>query len=313
MARNDAPTIPDDKIAFFREQLYRELSHMFVWENMPTTIPLDFLERTLVRSGTVMFYYDENIGHDVLQAEVLGFNRHNQPTHVRSTIYSTEQPISPISRKVARLTDSERAVEDFNELTDAVLISNMANGESCKTIVDHFAERLALTQQAFDTNLLWQNIPYIFQVDSDEMRLSIERMFSNIFGGKPFTIVDKHLLASNQDRTGVPSGIPYIGKELMDTRNEIMMKFRETVGINTAGVDKAERTNTLEITSNAQHTKTVLQIMLEQRQIACDNINAFYGLNVSVNVVGADLMQEEEEEDFGTGNSGTEEPTENEL
>src|SRR5690606_19058537 len=120
----------------------------------------------------------------------------------------------------------------------------------------------------------------IFQVDSDEMRLSIERMFANIFGGKPFTIVDKHLLASNQDRTGVPAGIPYIGKELMDTRNEIMMKFRETVGINTAGVDKAERTNTLEITSNAQHTKTVLQIMLEQRQIACDNINAFYGLNV---------------------------------
>lgn len=313
MARSNAPTIPDDKVEFYREQLYRELSHMFEWTDLPTTIPRDYLERTLVRNGNVMFYYDESIGLDILRAEVLGLNRHDQPVTARSNVTATVEMYSQVERKIKRLTDSDNAIDEFDINTDAVLIRNMENGQSCREIVDYFAERLALVQQAFDTNLLWQNVPYIFQVDNNDMKISIEKLFSDIFSGKPFTIVDKHLLASNQDRTGVPTEIKFIGKELMDTRNEIMMKFRETVGITTAGVDKAERVTVAETTSNVQHTKTVLQIMLEQRQIACESINAFFGEKISVDVVGADLMehedQEEGDEEHGTGDSGAEEPT----
>lgn len=313
MARSDVPTIQDDKVKFYREQLYRELAHMFEWTGLPATIPHDYLERTLVRHGHVMFYYDEKIGMDILRAEVLGLNRHDQPVTARSNVQSTIELLDQVERNIKRLTDSDSAIEDFDKNKDAVLISNMEYGASCKTIVDYFAERLALVQQAFDTNLLWQNIPYIFQVDNNDMKLSIEKLFSDIFNGKPFTIVDKHLLASNQDRTGVPTDIEFIGKELMDTRNEIMMKFHETVGITTVGVDKAERVNTLEATSNAQHTKTVLQIMLEQRRIACDNINAFFGTNISVDVVGSEFMHQAEYpggEEHGTGDSGIEEFTE---
>ena len=307
MARPNMPTIPDDKLAFNREQLYRELSHMFVWEGLPSTIPRDYLERTLVRHGNVMFYYDDNIGLDILRAEVLGLNRHEQPTKARSSVHSTVEILDTVERNIKRLTDSDNAIEEFDQNKDSVLISNMEKGQSCKVIVDHFAERLALVQQALDTNLLWQNIPYIFQVVDDDMKLSIEKLFREIFKGKPFTIVDKHLLASNRDSTGVPSGIEFIGDKLMDTRNEIMMKFRETVGIDTVGVDKAERLITSEADSNEQHTKTVLQIMLEQRQIACENINAFFDTNITVNVVGADLLEEHQKdgEEDGTGDSGT--------
>lgn len=307
MARSDAPTIPDDKIHYYREQLYRELSHMFKWDNLPQTVPHDYLERTLIRNGYVLFYEDENIGLDVLRAEVMGYNRHNYPTSARTFTPTTNEEVRPqITRNIKRLSDSENVIELFNPKTDGVLISNMEYGQNSREIVEHFAQRLALTQQAFDTNLVWTNIPYIFQVGNDEARLSIEKMFNQIFTGKPFTIVDKYLFADNKDRSGVPTGIPFIGKELMDTRNEIMMKFRETVGITTAGVDKAERTNTLEITSNAQHTKTVLQIMLEQRQIAAENINAFFGTNISVDVIGKEEIeqaeeQQEENEDLGEG------------
>lgn len=314
MARPNVPTVPDNKKKFYEEQLYRELSHMFEWKGLPQTVPQDYLESNLVRNGKVLFYYNEDIGLDVLRAEAVGYNRHDLPTTARTVISTTNQEIQPqIVRTIKRLADSESAIEDFNELTDGVLINNMAHGQSCREIVEHFAERLALVQQAFDTNLMWQNVPYIFQTDSADTKLSVEKLFDDIFTGKPFIIVDKHLLASNQDRTGAPSGIQYIGKELMDTRNEIMMKFRETVGISTSGVDKAERVNTLEVTSNAQYTKTVLQIMLEQRKIACENINAFFGEDISVDVIGAELMHfedEEGEEEDGTGDSGTEESSE---
>lgn len=311
LARHYGPTIPDDKINYFREQLFRELAHMFIWEGLPRTIPHDYLERSLVRHGYVLFYEDENIGLDVLQAEVTGYNRHNMPTQARTFSPTTNHEVkTQIERNIRRLSDGGNVVEDFNPKTDGVLISNMEYGQSCHEIVNHFAKRLALVQQSLDTNLIWSNIPYIFQVSSDETRLSIEKLFSEIFTGKPFTIVDKYLFQDNKDRAGVPSGIPFIAKELLDVYNEIMMKFRETVGIKTAGVDKAERVNTLEVESNDQHTKTVLQIMLEQRQIAAENINAFFKTNISVRVVGSDsgssYYNEGVEED-GTSDSRIEE------
>lgn len=322
MAKPNGPTIKDDKMRFFTEQLYRELSHMFKWENLPQTVPEDYLERSLIRHGNVLFYEHENIGLDILQAEVTGYNRHNMPTHARATVNNTSNEITmPVERKIKRLSDSKLAKEQFDPKTDGVLIRNREDGESMGDIVEHYATRLTLAQQAFDTSLVWANVPYIFQVSSDEVKLSIEKLVDDILTGKPFVIVDKYLLADNKDRAGIP-GVTYIGKELLDTFNEIMMKFKQTVGIDTAGVDKAERVGKFEVDSNTQHTKTVLQIMLEQREIACRNINAFFGTNISVSIVGGEhLDPDQEEEDLeedeleegeenGTGDSGTGGPTE---
>lgn len=309
MARTSKPTIPDDKINFFREQLYRELSHMFEWTGLPQTVPQDYLERNLVRYGFVLYYEDEDIGQDILRCQVMGYNRHELPIWARTfTPNTTTTEKTTIDRNIKRLADHKDIVSMFNPKTDGVVIMNMAFGQSLAQIVDHYAERLALAQQAFDTNLLWANIPYIFQTASDETRLSIERMFSKIFNGEPFIIADKDLFADNKDRTGVPTAIQYIGKELLDTLNEIMMKFREAVGFNTAGVDKAERVNTLEIKSNDQHTQSVLQIMLRQRQIAAEAINAFFGQSITVDIVAPPqeytgdgvIEDDEEDEEFGT-------------
>jgi hypothetical protein len=316
MARQSKPTIPDDKINFYREQLYRELSHMFEWQGLPQTVPQDYLERNLVRYGYVLYYEDEAIGQDIMRCTVTGFNRHELPVQARTYAPNTTTlEKTNITRNIKRLADHQDIESLFNPQTDGVLISNMAFGENLKAIVDHYAERLALAQQAFDTNLLWANIPYIFQTASDETRLSIERMFSKIFNGEPFIIADKDLFADNKDRTGVPTSINYIGKELLDTLNEIMMKFREAVGFNTAGVDKAERVNTLEIKSNDQHTQSVLQIMLRQRQMAAEAINKFFGQSITVDVVappeqeytgeGVEFEDEEDEGEDGTDDGRT--------
>lgn len=297
MARANIPSIPDDKILYFEEQLFRELSHIFTWEGLPTTVPQDYLERNLVRYGYVLYYEDENIGHDVLRCTIMGYNRHELPTSARTFSPNTIREVIQVERNIRRLADYEGIEQDFNPKTDGVLIQNMEYGQNMCDIVKHFARRLALVQQAIDTNLLYANIPYIFQTSTDETRLSIEKMFNEIFTGKPFIITDKSLFNENKDRTGLPTDIKFIVKELMDTYNEIMMKFRETVGFDTAGVDKAERVNTLEVQANNQHTSSVIEIMLQQRQIACDAINAFFGGNITVELTGQEEMEEMEEEE----------------
>ena len=316
MARPSLPTLPDDKINYYREQLYQQLSHMFKWDGLPSTVPNDYIERNLVRYGYLLFYEDENIGMDVLRATVMGYNRHDLPVLARTWTATTNSEVHPqIERNIKYLSDSEDSIEQFDTTKDGVLIMNMAFGENCTTIVDHFAQRLALVQQAFDTNLLWANIPYIFQTSSDETKLSIEKLFSDIFTGKPFTIVDKELFVDNKDRTGVPTDITFIGKDLLDVQNEIMMRFKQSVGFDTSGVEKAERVLQAEIDSNTQHTKSVVQIMLEQREKACEAINAFFGTNITVTLVGQQELEEAQEEleeegdDNGASDSGTEEIT----
>lgn len=307
----DRPTIEDDKVNYFKEQLARELSHMFMWENLPSTIPKDYLERNLIRHGSVLFYEDENIGHDILRCEVTGFNRHDRPILARAHTYSQVPGESGVTERNLRyLSDGKNAIEEFDRFKDGVLIRNMERGQTAWEIIEHFAERLALAQQAFDTNLLYANMPYIFKVSSSDTKLSILKMWDDIYTGKPLTIVDKDLF-TDQDSVGTSTDIQFIAKEIYDVKNEIKMEFRQTVGIDTAGVEKAERVNTLEIESNEQHTQTVLQVMKEQRDIAVEAINSFFDCDIKVTVRGEPITSDSEEvDDYGDSDSGTEEFTE---
>ena len=183
MTTKGAPTIADDKIRYFEEQLARELSNLFVWENLPDTIPHDYLERNLIRSGFVLFYEDDKIGHDVLRCEVTGYNRHERPTHARTYTASTVSDTSNVTRRLRYLSDNKEITDTFDPTKDGVLIRNMEYGQSAWTIIKHYAYRLSLAQQAFDTQLLYANIPYIFATSDKDTKLSIERMFKSIFEG----------------------------------------------------------------------------------------------------------------------------------
>lgn len=292
MARYRQPTLPDDKIDRYRERLYRELSNLFEWQGMPEGIPLDYLERTLVRNGSVLFYYKEDLGFDCLACTTSGHNRHNLPTMARTYSPNTDGTAYTVERKIAWLSSGTDKLDNFDENTHGVLIYNMEYGQSHKQIVDDYATRLALVKQATDTNIFYANIPYIFLSDSDEMTLSIRSLFESVYDGEPYIIGDKRMFVDNKDRSGVPTGMTLPIKELLDIENEMLLKFRQECGFDSAGVDKAERVNTLEITTNQQATRSVLSIMLSQRQKAADTINKLFGTNIKVTRVGdADSSQ----------------------
>lgn len=311
MVVKGAPTIEDEKVRYFEEQLLRELSNLFIWEGLPSTVPHDYLEQNLIRNGYVLYYEDESIGADVLRCSITGYNRHDRPTNARTytATSNAHEDFSNVDRRLRYLSDSKDVVDTFDKTKDGVLIRNMESGQTAWEIVRHYARRLALAQQAFDTQLLYANMPYIFATSDKSTKLSIERMFKDIFDGKPLIIADDSLFKDNKDRTGIPTQIQFIAKEIFDVINEIKMDFRQTIGIDTAGVEKAERVNTLEIESNEQATKNVLQIMLSQRKQAVEAINEFFEENISVDVIGGSKEEnteveneEEEEETFGISN-----------
>ncbi len=290
MARG-LPSIPDDKLKFYRDKLLREVSNLFIWDGLPNEIPVDYMERALITQGRVMFFNDDNAyGYMALQCGVRGFNLYNQPTTAFAVAPNDQGKQTNYSRTIIHKYDEK--VED-----GCVLINNMYNGESLNTIIDHYAYRMALVQQAFDTNTLWQNIPVIFATNDSNTKLSIEKMFSDIMTGKPWIIVDNALIAKEGGVQADPIEVPFLLDKLYDVKNEIYDEFRMTIGIDSVGVDKKERLLVDEVLSNEQITETCLEIMLGQRKIACEEIKAVFNIDVSVEVRGGN--------NNGTGDHGT--------
>lgn len=285
MAR-DFPTIPDEKISYFRSKLIREVTNLFEWEGMPEGVPLDYLERSLILKGKVMFFYEPKAyGYMALECQTRGVNLYNKPTTAFTVAPNDESLTVSYERPILYGHSGVEGIEG-----GAVLINNMYGGESLRGIIDHHAWRLGLVQTAFDTNALWQNKPVTFSTPTEKTRLSIEKFFTNIIEGKPWTIVDNTLLTKESGIISEVIDVPFLLDKLYDTKNEIYSEFRHTVGIDTPGIDKKERVLVDEVKSNEQSIETCLQIMLSQRQIACKQINKHFGLNVSVKVRGDDVV-----------------------
>lgn len=292
------PTLPDDKIVFYSERLFREVSNLFIWNGLPDEIPVDYLERTLVRHGRVMFFYDEEVyGYMALRANVEGYNIYDQPVNAFAVAPNTIQLPHNYTRTIVHKYD-----KNIGNDKACVLINNMYMGESLQSIVKHYAYRLALIQQAFDTNALWQNRPVLIPIDDDGLRLSLERLFSKIYSGEPWIIHDKSLLGKNEGLQAQPIEVEFLLDKLFDAKKEVYNEFLQTIGINASPVDKKERLLVDEVNSNDQIIETCVEIMYKQRKIACEEINRVFGLNVSVEYIEA-----KEVEESGTGDDRIEE------
>lgn len=276
------PTIPDDKINFYRNLLYRDVIGLFEWSGLPEEIPTDYLEQVLIKSGMAMFFYEpDTFGYMVLSCGVRGFNVYQQPVIAFATAPNTEGNQVRYERRVMY-----NYTPNLDPTAGCVLIKNDYSGEPLTRIVEFYAYRMALVQQAFDTNALWQNCPVVFSVADDKTRLSIEKLFTDITTGRPWVIVNELLVAEENAKPGLVE-TPFLLDKLLDTLNELRYKFHEAVGINTPGVDKKERLLTGEIESTEQATQTVLDVMLSQRRKACAEIaNLFPDLAPTVKVRG---------------------------
>ncbi len=287
----------DDKVNFFREQLFREVSNLFEWEGLPEGIPADYLEKQLVRGGRVMFFTEpETFGYMALPCSVMGHNVYQQPLEAMATTPNQEGHKVNRKRKIAYCYTPSL---NLDPASMCVVINNMPGGESLIDIVEFWARRMALLIQAFDTNTIWQNAPAIFRVGDKNLKLTIEKMYDEIITGKPFVIVDQAMLGDQGLAQVTDIRQDFYLDKLLDTFNEVRAKFRETVGIQTPGADKAERLLTDEVNSNEQARETALAVMLAQRERACEEIKKLFGLDITVTV--------RKEEENGQGDNRIEE------
>ena len=278
----DLPTVPGDKKEFFYKRLLREVSNFFVWKGLEELgIPVDYVERELITRGRMMFFEDDQFGHLILPCSATGRNLYNEPVMARSVATTTEEAIKWGEKKIVYIHNQKMMTDKTNT---CLLLDNMYGAESLHEVLDFYATRMGMVWQSFDTNLLWQNLPVIISVQSEPVRLSIEKLLQDVWKGKPAVVKDDMLKISEESvRYGIAE-VPIILKELFDAYQELYNDFKAQIGIQATAVDKQSGVSDQESSSNQQHVKTALQVMLSQRQHFCNLANTYYGLNLSVSI-----------------------------
>lgn len=242
--------------------------NIFEWTGLPDGITEKHLEGLLFNYGKAVFVRDPNMGHLCLQCEAgTGVNVYNEPVKWRAIGhgYSREYLVD-----------------------DCVVIDNNKGRIPTRDFVMFYANKLTEAERTMDVNVKANKTPYIIACDDKDV-LTFKAIFGQIDGNVPAVYADKGL---NLDALNVfQTGVKFLGNELTDYKHSVESDVLTFLGVDNVGVDKRERLITDEAQSNNQLIESFRELQLESRRRACGEINALFGLNVSVRVRSAQPVE----------------------
>ena len=260
------------------DQLYSRFLNLalnrFTWSNLPEGITSRKIEEYLVKDGQVMFFRDNGIFICLPAFGVGRYDTYNEP----------------IEYNVVG--------NNFNKIIDrdeGVIIRNNATSTNDHDDLLLFAERINEVEQTMDINLNGQKTPFVILCDEKE-RLTFKNILKQVRDFKYAIFGSKKLSLNNI--TTLDTKSEFLLDKLQDTKNSLMNELLTFLGINNNNTDKKERLLVDEVNANNEFILVNIEHMYEERQIACEQINKMFNLNIKV--------ERREVEVYGSIHSGVE-------
>lgn len=267
------PTTSENRQAalefMYRRQLMGKCISRFTWEGLPNGIDPRFIETTIFNNGYSVFYYDSFFElFMAMPATVSGpLDIQDNPTGYRVTRNGV------YSRDVAA--------------SDSVCIwGNQVRIPEIDVVIS-YAARLAQIDRTIEIDLLNERNPMIVACSQDQ-RLTVQNLISKIYDGEPVVWGTENLavdnLASmigvfplNQNAgAGAVSSIKH-----MESKAKIWGEALTMLGIMNVNSEKRERMVVEEAAGNSGQVLASRESFMKPRQLACEQINEKFGLQVS--------------------------------
>ena len=239
---------------------YRLISvNAFEWAGLPDGIMERHVENTLFDHGKAIFYRSDKMGFMCLRCDSTG----------QVNVYN-----DPLAYHAYGVGYQERVAAE-----NCVIIENNKLRIPTNPFIMHYVNKLTEAERTMDVNIKACKTPVVFACDDKDV-LSFKRLFQQVDGNIPAIYADKGL---NLDAVqAFKTGVQFMGKELQDYANGEEGKLLTFLGVNNTPVDKKERLITDEAQANNELIQSFADLQLEARQRAAKEINAMYGLNVTV-------------------------------
>lgn len=253
----------------YRRQLMGKCISRFTWEGLPNGIDPRFIETTIFNNGYSVFYYDSFFEMFMaMPATIYGpLDIQDNPTGYRVTRNGVYSRDVAASESVCIWGNQIRVPE-----IDVVL---------------SYAARLAQIDRTIEIDLLNERNPMIVACSQDQ-RLTVQNLISKIYDGEPVVWGTENLavdsLASmigvfplNQNAgTGAVSSIKH-----MESKAKIWGEALTMLGIMNVNSEKRERMVVEEAAGNSGQVLASRESFMKPRQLACEQINEKFGLQIS--------------------------------
>lgn len=249
-----------DIYAYYFTTFYELAINRFKWENLPTEIDPRYLEMSLCNSGGVIWFFDELLGYAALQCAWTGFDNYYNPTDF--------DVITPTG--FSAHVDKEEGVMIWNNFMRVADIP----------FIHMFAKNISDVYESAMVNCKSQKHPVAIYAESEKEKLSLENAYMKVEGNHPIIYVKgKNMI----DRFGtIDTKAPFVAPELFNIKDKMMEEFLKWLGVKIPLINGRERLLDAEQQDANAVTFQLRNRGLHAREVAAEEINRRFGLNLRV-------------------------------
>lgn len=256
---------------------------MFVYEGLPDTIPVQWLESYLQRNGSCCI-----AEHEGNLYALLGNAGGEPDEYYQPTIYTVANPALNLSKNFKIGEDCVYCKNDYDALGLTPLVSRY-----CGLMTENL-----LTVRISDINMRMMNL---LSAPDDNTLQSTKQYLKDLEDGKLGVVGETPFFEGLKLQSkGVGNGDYMI--QFIELQQYLKGSMYNELGINANFNMKREALSGQEVALNDDALMPLIDDMLKQRRAMCDELNAMFGLNVSVdygstwhsNVIEKQLVSEEE-------------------
>ena len=237
---------------------------MFEWKNVPDSIDTRYIERSLFREGSAIYFNDEVLNEDLCLSMI---------SQGQFDVYGV--PVKRIA-----FSKYNNYQKELNKENSIVIWNNLDRLPSYPIIMC-FAYRLYNLDRIIDVNANAQKTPVLIRCD-EKQRLTLKNAFKEFNGNSPVIYADNNF--DPESLTVLKTEAPYICDKIYDLKTNLWNEALTYLGIPSANVMKKERLIKDEVLRGLGGTLANRYSRLEARQHAVEQINKMFGTNIEVGI-----------------------------
>lgn len=244
---------------YFRQMLTLA-ENVFEFKNLPEYIDVSFLNKTLLRQGSIAFFKDEILGLIALPYNTIGKDDvYGRPTNIQ---------VFGNNGYVRRLTPKEYVLMYDNNGRYPLYLD-----------ICQMAERISLCVRTEDVNMLQQRTPRVWKTSKDK-ELSVKNMINEIDSMQETVVAYESIDVDDMNVVLAPA--PYVCEKVDLHLRELWAEFYRLIGVANLQEQKKERVIVDEMIASQGGTIASRFSRFEPRKNAIDKINAKFNTDIEV-------------------------------
>ena len=255
----------DTAVNHYIDNYLTKTQSMFVYENLPVTIPQSELEHLLQTTGNC-FVAEVNGELYALSGSTGGVNdAYNRPTQ-----YIVANPALNLCKT-------------YEIGKDGVLVKNDYYMNGLLPLIGKFAVLLTDSNISLNTAVILSRITMLISASDDKTKQSADTFMQKILDGD-FSVIGESAFFDGVKLQTIPTGSSSQLMQLMEIIQYYKANLLNELGLNANFNMKRERLNRSEVSMNIDVLLPFVDNMLYERQQAVEAINEMFGTEITVDL-----------------------------